>query len=132
VRRAARLGGGLVTRTRHLRVHADPRGVLLPVDLDDVPFPVRRIFVVTGPEGGAERGGHLVSCHELVVLVAGRAEIRIGADAEELPETVVLDQPGDAVQLGPDEFMAYSLGGASSILVLADRAYAAPEQQQVP
>jgi hypothetical protein len=110
----------------------DSRGALLPVDLDVAPFPVRRIFVVTGPEGGAQRGGHEVSCRELVVLVSGRAEIRLGSAVDQLAETVVLDRPGAGVALEQGEFMAYRLDGASSILVLADQPYSPPERPGPP
>ena len=112
-----------MSRERRLPVHRDARGDLLPVELDEVEFPVRRVFVVTAPPEGADRGGHEVSCGELVVLLTGRAEVRVGERSDDLSETVVLDGPGAGVYLARGEFMTYRLDGSSSILVLAEEAY---------
>jgi hypothetical protein len=98
--------------------HADERGVLLPVDLGDLPFVARRVFVVTGPPDGARRGGHTVPCRELVVLVAGSATVRRDG------EVVRLAEAGDAVLLEPGCEMDYDLApGGSTVLVIADAAY---------
>jgi hypothetical protein len=120
-----------MSRLRQLTVHEDARGALLPVELDDIDFPVRRVFVVTAPEAGAERGGHVVSCRELVVLTSGHAQIHVGSSTDELSETVVLDTPGSAVHLETGEFMAYRLAASSSVLVLAEEPFAetAPPEQ---
>jgi hypothetical protein len=126
------VAGDLVSRRRELKVHVDRRGALLPVDLDDTEFPIRRIFVVTAPEGGADRGGHEVTCRELVVLVGGRAEIHVGLAPDRLSGTIVLDRPGAGVHLEPGEFMAYRLDDASSILVLADEPYEDTERRRQP
>ena len=95
--------------------YADERGVLVPIELAEVPFVTRRVFVVTGPPEGAVRGGHEVTCREQVVLVSGRAELRIGDRVE------VLDRPGAAVLIEAGETMSYELGpGGSAVVVLAD------------
>jgi hypothetical protein len=114
-----------VTREiRRLPVHDDERGSLLPVELGDVGFPVARVFVVTGPDGGAWRGDHGVPCRELVVLVTGRAEVRVRPRPESASETFVLDRPGEAIELRPGDSMEYHLtDGLSTILVLADAPY---------
>ena len=65
-------------------VYDDERGRLLPLDLADLPFAPRRVFVVTGPPQGATRGGHAVPCRELVVLVTGAATVRHDGVATEL------------------------------------------------
>jgi WxcM-like, C-terminal len=94
----------------------DERGVLVPIELDDAAFAPRRVFVVTGPSEGSTRGGHEVTCREQVVLVSGRAELRID------DRTVVLDRPGASALVEPGERMDYELGpGGSTIVVLADR-----------
>lgn len=36
----------------------DERGLLLPIDLSAIPFPVKRIFLVTGCPAGMKRGNH--------------------------------------------------------------------------
>lgn len=97
-------------------VYDDERGRLLPIELDALPFVARRVFVVAGPPSGGGRGGHVVPCRELVVLVSGRAELRID------DRSVVLDKPGASALLEPGETMAYDLApGGSTIVVLADR-----------
>ena len=95
--------------------YADDRGVLVPIELADVPFVTQRVFVVTAPAEGATRGGHEVTCREQVVLVSGRAELRVGK------RVVVLDRPGAAMVIEPGETLSYDLGpGGSSVVVLAD------------
>lgn len=96
----------------------DPRGLLLPVELGDVPFPVARVFVVVGPPDGATRGGHVVSCQELVVLVSGSADVRYDG------ATNALTEAGASVLLAPGSVVEYDLApGGSTVLVLADRAF---------
>ena len=119
-----------MTRTCRFTVHEDGRGALLPVELDDVDFPVRRIFVVSAPEGGADRGGHEVSCGELVVLVGGRAQIEVRGTSGS--ETVRLEAPGDGVRLVAGEYMAYRLADSSSILVLAEEPFADTDRPAPP
>ncbi|MGI8645882.1 MAG: WxcM-like domain-containing protein [Nocardioides sp.] len=99
-------------------VHRDDRGTLLPIELADTPFVVRRVFTVVGPAGGAERGGHAAVCQEAVVVVAGSVEVEVAG------ERVVLDEPGAGVLIGAGEYVAYRLRDAPSvILVLADEDY---------
>ena len=104
--------------TGSLPTYVDARGLLLPVELGDVPFPVARVFVVVGPPEGATRGGHVVSCQELVVLVSGSAQVRYRGVATDLPE------PGSSVLVVPGDVIEYDLApGGSTVLVLADQAY---------
>jgi len=99
-------------------VFDDDRGRLIPLDLDDLPFAPRRVFVVTGPLEGATRGGHPVPCRELVVLVSGAATVRCGGT------TTLLAAPGEQLLLEPGGEMDYDLApGGSTILVLADAPY---------
>jgi hypothetical protein len=117
-------------RTGRLRVFEDPRGALLPVELGEVGFPVQRLFVVTGAEGGLDRGGHVIPCHELMVLISGRAELDIGEAPDRMTERVVLEDAGQAVRLWPGEYIVYRLAGpTSSVLVLADRPYEGEGEQ---
>jgi hypothetical protein len=99
----------------------DGRGVLVPIELDDAAFAPRRVFVVTAPPDGATRGGHEVTCREQVVLVTGRAELRVDG------RTVVLDRPGAAALVEPGETLDYDLApGGSTIVVLADQPWSGP------
>jgi uncharacterized RmlC-like cupin family protein len=104
----------------------DPRGLLLPVEFEDLPFEPARLFVVVGPAEGATRGGHEVSCHEVVVLVSGTAEVRYDAS------TTTLARPGDWLELPPGGVVEYDLApGGSTVVVLADRPYRHEQDEQV-
>ena len=46
--------------TEAFPTYVDPRGLLLPIDLDGLDFEPVRVFVVAGPPEGATRGGHVV------------------------------------------------------------------------
>lgn len=101
-----------------LRTYVDGRGMLLPIELDDLPFVPVRLFVVVGPADGATRGGHDVPCRQLLVLLSGRAEVRYDGDTTELAE------PGATLLMGPGGHVDYDLApGGSTVLVLADAAY---------
>ena len=77
-----------------------------------------RLFVVAGPQEGATRGGHLVSCQELVVLVSGTAEFRYDG------VTTRLTEPGAALLLPAGGLVEYDLApGGATIVVLADQPY---------
>ncbi|WP_183407981.1 WxcM-like domain-containing protein [Nocardioides pocheonensis] len=103
-------------------VFTDERGTLLPIELDDVPFAVRRVFVVHGAEDAPPRGGHVVPCDELVVLVCGSATFRVGCGEDE--RTVLLGDQGQQVLLRPGEHVTYELDGpGSAILVLASEPF---------
>lgn len=96
----------------------DPRGLLLPIELGDAPFDVARVFVVVGPPEGSTRGGHEVSCQELVVLVSGSAVVRYDG------VRTVLTEPGRSVALAPGGVVEYDLHpGGSTVVVLADQPY---------
>jgi len=102
----------------------DERGSLIPIEFDDVPFTVRRTFVVTGPVGGAVRGNHTVPCAQLLCLVSGSATVQLGADASSLSDAALLDEPGQSVLLAAGSYVRYSLADASSVLlVLAEQPY---------
>jgi hypothetical protein len=102
---------------------ADERGTLLPVEFDDVPFAVRRVFVVHGSDSGAPRGDHEVPCEELVVLLSGTACFRVAAPGEDVRERV-LRHRGDALALRPGEHVVYHLDSeTAAILVLAAEPY---------
>lgn len=98
--------------------HDDGRGVLVALELGEAPFPVRRVFTVTGVDGGADRGGHASSCREAVVLAGGRAEIEVDG------VVTMLDEPGRGVLVEAGQFVRYRLpDDRSVVVVLADEAY---------
>lgn len=103
---------------------SDARGTLMPIEFASVPFTVRRLFVVTGPPGGATRGEHLVPCSQLLCLVAGDAFVSVGRDAKTLGNPIHLTQLGHGVLLHAGDYVRYSLTDAtSSLLVLAEQPY---------
>lgn len=109
---------------RTLSTYVDARGDLLPLELDDVGFVVRRVFTVVGPPGGSHRGDHALTCRELIVLVAGAAEIEVAESGGEVGRTWVLDRPGAALDVAPPGWLNYTLrDDRSVILVLADAPY---------
>jgi hypothetical protein len=109
-------------------VAVDDRGSLIPIEFADVPFTVRRTFVVTGPSGGSERGNHTVPCAQLLCLVSGSAAVQLGADEATLSEPALLVEPGQSVLLAPGSYVRYTLADASSVLlVLAEQPYARRE-----
>jgi len=110
---------------QRFEVSSDVRGTLLPFELSEVPFAVRRVFTVTGPVGGATRGNHLVPCGQLLCLVAGSSEVRIGDDAQTLGDPVALSEVGEYVILEAGDYVTYTVPDESTtLLVLAEQPYA--------
>ena len=107
-------------------VFTDERGTLIAAELADVPFDVARVFVVRGPEDGAERGNHTVNGAQLMLLLSGRIEVHTGADADHLGEPAVLDKPGARILLPDGAYIRYTMpDDDASILVLCERPFVA-------
>lgn len=107
-------------------VFSDERGTLIATELADVPFDVARVFVVRGPQGGADRGDHTVTGAQLIVLLSGVVEVHSGADAEHLTDDITLSEPGARVLLSDGSYIRYTLQDEdASILVLCERPFAA-------
>jgi hypothetical protein len=104
--------------------YADERGDLIAVEFADVPFPVRRVFVVRGVEARLARGDHDVPCEEMVVLLQGSVVFTLGDPARSVE--VRLDEPGQRLRLEPGQNVSYVLDGrGSEIIVLASEPYQA-------
>ena len=86
-----------------------PAAACYRLEFADVGFVVRRVFTVVGPPGGARRGDHALTCRELIVLVAGAAEIQVAEAGGEVGRTFVLDRPGAALDVAPPGWLSYTL-----------------------
>lgn len=106
-----------------VRVAEDDRGRLVAVELPGTGVDVRRIFVVTGAPGGAERGGHEVPCTQRVVLLTGSAVFWVRSPGAPERETR-LARAGEQLTLRTGDWVRYLLpDDRSQILVLADAPY---------
>ena len=112
-------------------VFDEGRGSLLAVELGELPFPVRRVFVVNGRPGGADRGDHVVPCSEAIVLLSGTACFRttLAGTGEEVD--VRLDRRGQRLHLDRGDHVRYRLVDEhSSILVLAEHPYGQDREER--
>lgn len=118
-------GCGPVAEDQRFAHFVDERGTLTAVEFGDVPFPVRRVFVVHGTEARLPRGDHEVPCEELVILLSGSACFVTTTLAGQ--RDTALDHRGQKLRLRPGEHVSYVLDGPeSSILVLASDSYKPP------
>lgn len=117
-------------------VDADPtRGQLLAAQLSDIPFPVKRIFVVTAPGRAVSRGGHVVTCEQLICLVTGSALIRTSVirDNATLTTEHLLAHPGNSFLLSQGTFIDYDLHTPNSeIIVFASDAFEPLRSERIP
>ena len=120
----------------HFFVDADlERGQLLAAHLSEVPFPVKRIFIVTAPGRPVSRGGHVVTCEQLVCLVTGSALIRTSVIRKNAAVTTehLLAHPGDSFLLSEGTFIDYDLHAPDSeIIVFASEAFEPLRSERIP
>lgn len=110
--------------TDAILVSRDERGELLAVELGELPFVARRVFVVSSPPEGSIRGDHAIPCAQVMILLHGRADVELGPDAEHLSAPVTLEEPGARLELPVDHYVRYRLHGPDSrVLVLAAESY---------
>jgi hypothetical protein len=113
-----------VTDLGRLPAWRDDRGTLVPVELADLDFVVRRVFTVVGLPGGVRRGDHRLTCRERIVLTGGRAEVETGPGPDGPFECQVLREPGQYLDVASGTWLRYRLADAgSAILVLADQPF---------
>lgn len=103
----------------------DDRGTIVISEFDDVPFPVRRMFTVTGVEPQAMRGNHVVPCDQLIILIGGQVTVKLGSSAETVDDGTSLNVVGSALLVKEGTYIQYFLADSkSSIVVLAAQPYA--------
>lgn len=102
----------------------DDRGTLVfGQDSDNLPFPVRRFFTLSGIAPGAGRGGHAHrQQHQLLIMVAGSA--RVIVDNGHSRTAVALDRPDLALHVPPMLWLDLENFSSGSVcLVLASDLY---------
>lgn len=113
--------------TGAVTAHADERGQLVAVELPQLSFEVRRVFVVAGPPTGSERGDHLIPCEQLMVLISGSVVVTLGVDVDHLEAPVLLDVPGASVRLPAGNYVRYRLAEHAFVMVVAEQVYQSSE-----
>ncbi len=105
----------------------DERGALTVAEFSKfVPFPVARIFYVSGVPAGMSRGGHAhYRCRQYVICQSGRVLLHLAdGDSERAFELA----PGQAVLIEPGIFGTQTyLDDGSISLILCDRPYEADD-----
>ena len=99
-------------------------GELVPVELErDLPFPVLRLYTITGVPVGETRGCHAHrNTRQAIFCLRGKIEIRL--ESREGRETVLLDGPARGLLLEPMAWHEVTcLSEGSVILVLASTPY---------
>jgi hypothetical protein len=111
-------------RRSSLTTVQDERGILVAVEFDQIPFTVKRVFTIHGPETGATRGEHRAPCDQMIVNTgAGRVLVTLGDGAD----PIALDATGNAVLIPKGIWVEFELfDEQSSVLVLASERYVAP------
>jgi len=99
-------------------------GELVPVELGrDVPFPVRRLYTITGVPAGETRGCHAHRKTRQAIFCL-RGEIEILLESREGREKVLLDSPARGLLLEPMAWHEVTcLSEGCVILVLASTPY---------
>lgn len=101
-----------------LKKYGDRRGLLTPVDHDDLPFEVKRVFYLYDIPGGADRGGHAhKQCHQLIVSVLGSFEVRVTDGKTE--QSYVMDRAFSGLYVPPtiwSSLVSFSSGAICLVL----------------
>lgn len=104
-------------------VRRDARGRLLPVELSEISFPVRRVFTVTGVPRGQTRGGHAHrTCWQALFCITGAVAVTVTGPKHE--GTIRLDDQAPGLVIPPMYWASQTyLEAESGLLVLASEPY---------
>jgi dTDP-4-dehydrorhamnose 3,5-epimerase-like enzyme len=100
----------------------DERGALTAVELDELPFPVRRVFTVSGVPAGTRRGGHRHRWGDQAVFcTSGRVEVELLASDHH--DLVVLEPggPGVVIPAGVWSSQRYTDDDSALLVVCSER-----------
>lgn len=110
---------------RKIRIvsHCDARGRLFAVEGGlDVPFEIRRVFVICDVPAGAVRGEHAYLHRELVLCTRGRCRIRVWDGEHETDD--VLDGADEGILIPEMTWRTlYDFSPDCSLTVLSDANY---------
>ncbi len=124
----------LCGRAQFLRFapQADQRGMLLPIELEDIPFVVRRIFVISPGDAGEIRGGHSHrNGRQLLVCLDG--EIEVSLQEAGCTHAVTLRPDGVSLIIEAGLWSQQTYASASSrLLVLSDQNFGDVEYVSEP
>jgi len=102
----------------------DSRGTLMPVEAEnDIPIPLRRIFIVQPSRAGEERGAHAhYLCTQILCCLSGSCTVVVKDGVEE--KEIALARPNQAVMIPPTLWGEEIYTSPNTILlVMCDRAY---------
>lgn len=105
-----------------LTIIEDKRGCLMPFEMINMPFKIRRQFVVSNVPKGTVRGGHAhKKCEQYIICLNGSIKVHI--DTLQENQTVTLNT-GDCIYVGILEWSEQTfLEDNSMILVLCSKRY---------
>ena len=110
-------------KTVRLTSHTDARGSLIAIESKrDIPFVIKRAFVITNVPAHAERGAHAFAHNEFALCLRGSCSIRISDGSEE--STFTLDSPDTGLLIpGMTWRTLYGFSPDCILFVLSDALY---------
>ena len=101
----------------------DKRGMLMPIEQSDVPFPVQRIFIVSGGHEASLRGGHAHRTNrQLMACISGQVDVDVKTSQAEWQIRLIPDGKALLVEAGVWTAQHYR-GEVDRLLVLASEPY---------
>lgn len=97
--------------------------MLLPIELEDIPFAVRRIFVISPGDAGEIRGGHSHrNGRQLLVCLDGEIEVSLQEAGRTHAVTLRPDGVSLIIEAGLWSQQTYT-NASSRLLVLSDQSF---------
>jgi dTDP-4-dehydrorhamnose 3,5-epimerase-like enzyme len=104
-----------------LVLNVEDRGRLLELDVDVLPFAVRRVFMVADVPTGARRGGHRHrSGAQVLVCISGRIEVELRRGEAGTVVTLTPDAGGLCIPAGIWAAQRYLEDGSALIVLASD------------
>jgi hypothetical protein len=102
--------------------HVDPRGGLTVLE-KEIPFPIRRVFVIHSVPGDVRRGGHRHKRTRQALLCIG-GSCTVDCQTPSTQSSYVLDRPDRCLLLEPDDFhWMHSFSPSAVLVVLASEPF---------